>query len=164
MKRLTYDPLVALLQTLEDGIEFYRIAEQKALSSQLQAVFAQMAEVREFALAYIKPYLQPHRLEFEQFLTYHGTLSNRYAPLLDDVLGDEQLALVRQIEEHLIDAMLTAAQETQNALVESILQNLSVRIRQNISTHLPPAPPIVRRPRPRVRGGTCQQSGVYSEA
>lgn len=164
MRRLTYDPLVALLQTLEDGIEFYRIAEQKALPTQLQAVFAQMAEVREFALAYIKPYLQPHRLEFEQFLTYHGTLSNRYAPLLDDVLADEQLTLVRQIEEHLIDAMRTAAQETQNALVESILQNLSLRVRQNIGVHLPPPPPIVRRPRPRASVGTCQQTAIQSHA
>lgn len=165
MKRLTYDPLVALLQTLEDGIEFYRIAEQKAPSDSLRSVFTKMAEIREFALAYIKPYMHPHRLEFEQFLTYHGTLSNRYAPLLDDVLKDKDLLLISQIEEHLLDAMRTAARETHNALVASILKDLSLRIRQNLGSDVPEVKPVVmQRASSCQHASSCQQSLRYSEA
>lgn len=137
MKRLTYDPLITLVHTLDDGIEFYRIAEQKTASVHLQGVFEEMAEMREFALAYIRPYMHLHSREYQHLSGYHGTLANRYAPLLQDVLTDDSLLLVRQVEDHLIDAMHNAIAETPNALVASILWELAARVKQNLDAQLP---------------------------
>ena len=69
MKRSTYSPLIGLIQTMDDGIEFYRIAEQKTSANTLKKAFNQMAEVREFALAYIRPYIDQHDMDFEKGLT-----------------------------------------------------------------------------------------------
>lgn len=129
--RRSYNPLIALVQTLDDGIEFYRIAEQKARSQSMKSVFTRMADAREFALAYILPYISHQDFEIEKSLTYHGTLSNRYAPLLEDVVEDYSLALVKEVEEHLIDAMIAASMNTQNALVQIILKDLAPRISSN---------------------------------
>lgn len=131
MNYKTYDPLITLVQTLDDGIEFYRIAEQKSRSSALQQVFARMADMREFALAYVHPYLELHGQDLENALTYHGALANRYAPLLDRIVVDTPLRLVQQVEEHLIEAMITASAETQNALVQCVLTELIPRIANN---------------------------------
>ena len=132
--RRAYNPLIPLVQTLDDGIEFYRIAEKKTHSRWLKATFVRMAEIREFALAYILPYLDQHDFEWEKSLTYHGTLANRYAPLLQDVVQDESLGLVREVEEHLIDAMITASVNSHNALVECIIKDLIPRISANFET------------------------------
>lgn len=135
MKR-AYDPLIALIQTLDDGIEFYQIAEQKTLSARMKTVFKSMVEIREFALAYIRPYMELHAFNLEKSLTYHGTLANRYAPLLNDIIDDQTLSLVHEVEEHLIDAMMTASLTTQNALVQCILKDLAPRISQNFESCL----------------------------
>ena len=137
MKRSTYSPLIGLIQTMDDGIEFYRIAEQKTSANTLKKAFNQMAEVREFALAYIRPYIDQHDMDFEKGLTYHGTLANRYAPLLEQIVLDESLNLVKQVEEHLVDAMITASMNIQNVLVQSILRDLVPRISQNFEALLP---------------------------
>lgn len=129
--RRSYNPLLALVQTLDDGIEFYRIAEQKTLSHNMKSIFTRMADIREFALAYIVPYLGHHDFDMDKSLTYHGTLSNRYAPLLDDIVEDYSLALVKEVEEHLIDAMMSASINAQNALVQIILKDLAPRISSN---------------------------------
>lgn len=131
MKRSTYNPLIGLIQTLDDGIEFYKIAGQKTDSHHLKDVFAKTADIREFALAYILPYVEQHSLDFDKALTYHGTLANRYAPLLEQIVCDEQLTLVQQVEEHLVDAMVTASMNIHNALVQSVLKDLVPRISQN---------------------------------
>lgn len=132
--RRSYNPLIALVQTLDDGIEFYRIAAQKARSPSMASVFTRMADAREFALAYIIPYIGHHDFEVEKSLTYHGTLSNRYAPLLEDIVEDYSLALVKEVEEHLVDAMIAASMNTQNALVQIILKDLAPRISSNYET------------------------------
>lgn len=129
--RRSYNPLIALVQTLDDGIEFYRIAEQKTGSHNMKTIFTRMADIREFALAYIVPYIGHHDFEVEKSLTYHGTLSNRYAPLLEDIIEDYSLALVKEVEEHLIDAMISASFNSQNALVQIILKDLAPRISSN---------------------------------
>ncbi len=135
MKR-AYNPLVDLIQTLDDGIEFYEIAQTKSHSPALKAVFASMAEIREFALAYIRPYVDQHDFDLEKSLTYHGTLANRYAPLLKDIVHDESLNLVHQVEEHLIDAMIDASTRSHNALVQCILKDLAPRISYNFEKAL----------------------------
>lgn len=131
MKHKAQDPLIVLVQTLDDGIEFYRIAEQKTRSPELQRVFARMADVREFALAYVRPYLDMHDHELEKALTYYGSLANRYAPLMDRIVADERLLVVQQVEEHLIDAMIHAEGETHNALVQYVLTELVPHITDN---------------------------------
>lgn len=130
MKR-AYNPLIALVQTLDDGIEFYRIAEQKSQSHNMKSIFTRLADTREFALAYIVPYIEHHDFDIDKSLTYHGTLANRYAPLLDDVVEDYSLALVKDVEEHLIDAMITASSHAQNALVQIVLKDLAPQISSN---------------------------------
>lgn len=137
MKRSSYDPLIGLIQTLADGIEFYRIAEQKTESDNLKNVFNHMADIREFALAYILPYVDQHHLDFDKTLTYHGTLANRYAPLLENIIVDLELKLVKQVEEHLIDAMVTASMNIHNALVQTILKELAPRISHNFEVVCP---------------------------
>lgn len=134
MKRNSYNPLIALVQTLDDGIEFYRIAEAKTESGYLKGVFAKMADAREFALAYIRPYIDQHDLDFERALTYHGTLSNRYAPLLEDMIKDETLSLVHYVEEQAIDAMIKASSDTHNTLVQLVLKDLAPRISKNFES------------------------------
>ena len=129
--RRSYDPLIPLVQTLDDGIEFYRIAEKKADSLELKSTFKKMADVRDFALAYLLPYINQHDFDLDKSFTYHETLANRYAPLLSDVVTDDHLELVRDIEEHLIDAMLTAATTSHNALVQCIIKDLIPRISSN---------------------------------
>ena len=135
MKR-TFNPLIPLVQTLDDGIEFYRIAEKKADSRSLKSAFSRMAEIREFALAYIIPYIDQHDFDLEKSLTYHGTLANRYAPLLERMIQDKSLGLVREVEEHLIDAMIDASFNSHNALVQCIIKDLIPLISQNFEACL----------------------------
>lgn len=130
MRRM-YNPLIPMVQTLNDGIEFYRIAEKKTDSVQLKTTFKKMAGIRDFALAYILPYIDQHDFNQDKSLTYHGTLANRYAPLLQNIMHDEQLELVREVEEHLIDAMLAASADSHNALVQCIIKDLIPRISHN---------------------------------
>jgi hypothetical protein len=129
--RRAYNPLIPLVQTLDDGIEFYRIAEKKTGELGLKFIFRKMADIRDFSLAYILPYIDHHDFEVDKSLTYHDTLTNRYAALLQDVVADGHLDLVREIEEHLIDAMLHAAATSHNALVQCIIKDLIPRISQN---------------------------------
>lgn len=129
--RRTYNPLIPLVQTLDDGIEFYRIAAQKTDVLELKATFKKMADIRDFSLAYILPYIDQHDFELDKSLTYHNTLANRYATLLQDVVKDDHLDLVREIEEHLIDAMLSAATNSHNALVQCIIKDLIPRVSRN---------------------------------
>lgn len=124
-------PLVPLVQTLDDGIEFYRIAENTTDSLELKFTFKKMVDIREFALAYLLPYIGQHDLAQDKSFAYHGTLANRYAALLTDVVTDHHLELVREIEEHLIDAMLDAAATSHNALVQCIIKDLIPRIASN---------------------------------
>jgi Domain of unknown function (DUF2383) len=129
--RRSYNPLIALVQTLDDGIEFYRIAEEKTQSSTLRSVFKRMAEEREFALAYIVPYISQHDYEVDKSHAHHGSLTNRFALLLDDIVTDEGLGLVKEVEEHLVDAMISASANTLDALVQLILKDLVPRISNN---------------------------------
>lgn len=129
--RRTHNPLIALVQTLDDGIEFYRIAEKKTDALELKSTFRKMADIREFSLAYILPYIDHHDFDVDKSLTYHNTLANRYAALIQDVVTDDHLDLVREIEEHLIDAMLTAETTSHNALVQCIIKDLIPRISRN---------------------------------
>ena len=136
VKQHAINPLVSLIQTLDDGIEFYRIAQAKTQSERLQQVFIKMADAREFALAYIRPYLDQHDLDFERALTYHGTLANRYANLIDEIIDDETLSLVQYLEEQAIDAMVQTAVQTQNTLVKVVLKDLIKRLQRNVESEL----------------------------
>lgn len=135
MRRI-YDPLLLLVQTLDDGIEFYRIAEKKSESPLLKSVFVRLAEIRELALAYLVPYLDLHDFEVEKSFTYHDTLANRYAPLLQGVVQDKTLNLVREVEEHLVDAMISAATASHNALAQCIIKDLIPVISRNFENCL----------------------------
>lgn len=131
MKYHACDPLVTLVHALDDGIEFYRIAEQKSRSPRLQRVFARMADIREFALAHIRPYLDMHDQDLEKALSDYGPLNNRFTPLLERIVLDEPLRLVKDVEEHLIEAMITASVETKNALAQCVLTELIPHIAEN---------------------------------
>lgn len=134
MKRYTTNPLITLVQTLDDGIEFYRIAEAKTASRHLKQVFGKTADAREFALAYIRPYVNQHDLDFQSVSTYHGTLTNRYAELLDDIVADDTLSIVKYVEEQAIDAMIKASLNTHNALVQVVLRDLVPRLQHNFES------------------------------
>src|SRR5690606_17276686 len=134
--RRAYNPLIPLIQTLDDGIEFYRVAEKKAESLHLKSTFRKMAEIRDFSLAYILPYIDHHDFDLDKSLTYHGTLATRYAPLLNRTVPETQLKLVWEAEEHLIDAMLSAAESSHNALVQCIIKDLIPRISLNFENCL----------------------------
>ncbi len=130
------NPLIALLQLLDDGIEFYRRAARETRSFTLQETFDAMADIREFAAAHIKPYIDPHDLNHDAFTGYHGTLTNRYAPLLKKVVSDESRVLLPEIEEHLVDAMRETRQTTQNGLAQYILSDLERCVVRNLDQQL----------------------------
>ncbi|MBC6904254.1 DUF2383 domain-containing protein [Saccharophagus sp. K07] len=127
--RPTHNPLVPLIQTLDDGIEFYRIAEKKTDSQHLKSVFRKMAEIRDFALAYLLPYINQRHLE-------SPATTNRYAPLLNRIIGDDRLDVVQEVEEHLIDTMLDTSLESHNALVQCIIKDLIPQISWNFESCL----------------------------
>lgn len=130
------NPLIALLQLLDDGIEFYRRAARETRSFALQDTFDAMADIREFAAAHIRPYIDPHDLNHDAFAGYHGTLANRYAPLLKKVVTDEHRQLLPEIEEHLVEAMRETRQSTQNGLAQYILSDLEGCIIRNLDRQL----------------------------
>ncbi len=130
------NPLISLLQLLDDGIEFYRRAARETRSFTLQETFDAMADIREFAAAHIKPYIDPHELNHDAFAGYHGALTNRYAPLLKKVVSDESRVLLPEIEEHLVDAMRETRQTTHNGLAQYILSDLERCVIRNLDQQL----------------------------
>ena len=132
MQNAADNPLLTLTQTLDDSCELYRVASTRTqLPSRRRQLWA-LADLRDFAQAYIRPYLQPQRLSAQP--PPGGApqwLGNRYARLLDGVSADDGLELIRQVEQHTIEALQSAASRCNHSLVSSVLRDLATTFSRN---------------------------------
>lgn len=131
MKTPSATPLKSLVQTLNDGIEFYRTANLKVEHEHLKTVCSNMIEFREFALAYLQPYIVLQSGAPEDGHTFGGKLHHIFTEVQDNHNTDHDLTLIKQleaVEDETQNAMATAAKYADNVMVQSIIRELTPRL------------------------------------
>lgn len=131
MKTPSATPLKALVQTLNDGIEFYRTATAKVEHEHFKAVFAELIEFRQFSLTYLQPYVVMQSGAPEDGHTFGGKLHHIYTEVQDNRNTDHDVTLLKQlemVEEETLKAMNTASKLSGNVMVQSIIRDLIPRL------------------------------------
>jgi uncharacterized protein (TIGR02284 family) len=120
-------PLKSLVQTLNDGIEFYRVAAQKVEHEDFRQAFDELAQSHALAKAYLQPYLIMQTGVAEEGHTFGGKLHHTYTELEDNGNLDHDYTLLKQLEQVetiTLDMMQVTAALSENALVKTIIKGL----------------------------------------
>lgn len=120
-------PLKSLVQTLNDSIEFYRTAAQKAESESYRQAFKEMGDTHALAKAYLQPYLVMQTGAAEEGHTFGGALHHRYIEMQDSTNLDHDRTLLRQlseVEDITLNMMEVTAAVSKNAMVAMVIKGL----------------------------------------
>ena len=131
MKTPSSMPLKPLVQTLNDGVEFYRAAIAKAEHDDFKEVFAELLDCRQFALAYLQPYVVLETGSQEDGHTFGGKLHHAYTAVQDNCNTDHDLTLLKQlefVEDETLKAMKLALTQSGNAMVQTVIRHLTPRM------------------------------------
>ncbi|BCD95892.1 DUF2383 domain-containing protein [Marinagarivorans cellulosilyticus] len=124
-------PLKSLVQALNDGIEFYRIASKKVEHEDFRQAFDELAQSHVLAKAYLQPYLIMQTGRAEEGHTFGGKLHHTYIELEDNGNLDHDYTLLKQLEQVetvTLDMMQVTAALSENALVKTVIKGLIPKI------------------------------------
>jgi len=105
-------PAASLVQTLYEGIEFYRLAVHMTESTVLKKVFTGMIKIRELSLTHISPYT---------------SIQPRYS-----VRAQTTGLKFVEVEEHLADTMEHVIGNTRNHYLKTTLEDLKPLVLENL--------------------------------
>ena len=125
------ETLRELIQTLNDGVEFYRAAVEKTESAEHQRIFQRVIRARVAALAYLQPYMVKEEGSPELGHTFGSVLHKMYPDILFGLNTDKDKTLIKQlevVEDETLKAMQKALQNIQSTMLKSILLDLYPRL------------------------------------
>ena len=120
-------PLKSLVQTLNDSIEFYRMAAQKAEHESYRQAFKEMGETHVLAKSYLQPYLIMQTGVAEEGHTFGSKLHHRYVEMQDAANNDHDQNLLKQlseVEDITLNMMEVTAVVSKNAMVRMVIKGL----------------------------------------
>lgn len=88
-----------LIKVLNDGVKFYTDAKVELNGSGYDAVFQEMIDVRQNALARLQPLLYAREGEVEDDHTIGGSLRQAYTDLLAKIKSNKAKTYIVQLEE-----------------------------------------------------------------
>lgn len=126
--------LEPLIQTLSEGVAFYRAAADQAELPGHKAIFNRMAKARVFALSYLQPQVAIGDGEPESIHTFGSVLHKMYPDMLDGLSADHDCSLipqVEQVENETLLAMRKTLSQVQSPVLQSILLDVYPRLNRS---------------------------------
>lgn len=125
------ETLRELIQTLNDGVEFYRAAEEKAEYSEHRLIFQRVIRARVASLSYLQPYMIQEEGSPELGHTFGSVLHKMYPDILYGLNTDKDKTLIQQlevVEDETLKAMRKALSNIESPMLKSILLDLYPRL------------------------------------
>jgi uncharacterized protein (TIGR02284 family) len=125
------ETLRELIQTLNDGVEFYRAALEKSESADHRLIFQRVVRARVAALSYLQPYIVQEEGTPELGHTFGSVLHKMYPDILFGLNTDKDKTLIQQlevVEDETLKAMKKAVSNIQSPMLKSILLDLYPRL------------------------------------
>jgi uncharacterized protein (TIGR02284 family) len=125
------DNLRELVQSLNDGVEFYQAAIDKSELPQHKIIFQRMARARVAALSYLQPFIVQQEGSPELGHTFGSTLHKMYPDILYGLNTDHDTTLIHQlelVEKETLSAMQKAMRTIQSQVLKSVLLDLYPRL------------------------------------
>lgn len=125
------ETLRELIQTLNDGVEFYRAAVEKTESQEHQLIFQRVVRARVAALAYLQPYIVMEEGSPELGHTFGSVLHKMYPDILFGLNTNKDKTLLKQlevVEDETLKAMQKALRQVESPMLKSILLDLYPRL------------------------------------
>ncbi len=125
------ETLRELIQTLNDGVEFYRAALEKSEFDAHKLIFQRVVRARVAALAYLQPYMVQEEGTPELGHTFGSVLHKMYPDILFGLNMDKDKTLVKQleiVEDETLKAMQKALRTIKSPMLKSILLDLYPRL------------------------------------
>ncbi|MCR6650695.1 MAG: PA2169 family four-helix-bundle protein [Cellvibrionaceae bacterium] len=125
------ETLRELIQTLNDGVEFYRAALEKSESTEHKLIFQRVIRARVAALSYLQPYMVQEEGSPELGHTFGSVLHKMYPDILFGLNSDRDKTLIKQlevVENETLKAMQKALSNIQSPMLKSILLDLYPRL------------------------------------
>lgn len=125
------ETLRELIQTLNDGLEFYRMAMEKTEFQEHREIFQRVVRARVAVLSYLQPYIVKEEGSPELGHTFGSVLHKMYPDMLYDLNTDRDKTLLKQlevVENETLKAMQKALRNMQSSTLKSILLDLYPRL------------------------------------
>lgn len=125
------ETLRELIQTLNDGVDFYRAALEKSESADHKLIFQRVVRARVAALSYLQPYMVREEGSPELGHTFGSVLHKMYPDILFGLNMDKDKTLIKQlevVEDETLKAMQKALQNIKSPMLRSILLDLYPRL------------------------------------
>ncbi|MEY4588111.1 MAG: hypothetical protein RL497_187 [Pseudomonadota bacterium] len=132
MKHVIANPLITLVQTLNDGIAVYKSAISKMEHDDCKELFCELIACREFALDYLQPYIVMQNGAPELGHGFGTVIHHTYSQVQNNNNDDHDMSLLKQleqVEDETLKAMEITAKTSANALVNCIIRDLIPRMR-----------------------------------
>lgn len=120
-----------LIQSLNDGVEFYQAAIEKTELPEHRIIFQRMTRARVAALSYLQPYMVQQEGSPELGHTFGSALHKMYPDILYGLNTDHDITLIHQLEQvenETLGAMQKAMRSIQSPVVKSVLLDLYPRL------------------------------------
>lgn len=125
------ETLRELIQTLNDGVEFYRAAVEKTESPDHKLIFQRVVRARVATLSYLQPYMVEEEGSPELGHTFGSVLHKMYPDILYGLNTDRDRTLIKQlevVEDETLKAMQKAMRAIKSPILKSILLDLYPRL------------------------------------
>lgn len=123
--------LQVIIQTLNNGVTFYREAANNSELDAHKSIFECMLKARLFALTYLQPFLQQQSQTEGQAHAFGSVLHKMYPDILYGLDSEHDIALIEQLEQvenETLSAMQAAMKHIQSPLLKSVLLDLYPRL------------------------------------
>lgn len=125
------ETLRELIQTLNDGVEFYRAAVEKSESADHRLIFQRVIRARVAALDYLQPYMVQEEGSPEFGHTFGSVLHKMYPDILYGLNTDKDKTLIQQlevVEDETLKAMRKALHNIESPMLKSVILDLYPRL------------------------------------
>lgn len=120
-----------LIQSLNDGVEFYQAAMDKTELPEHKIIFQRMVRARVAALSYLQPFMVQQEGSPELGHTFGSTLHKMYPEILYGLNLDHDVTLIHQLEQvenETLAAMQKAMRTIRSPVLKSVLLDLYPRL------------------------------------
>jgi uncharacterized protein (TIGR02284 family) len=120
-----------LIQSLNDGVEFYQAAVDKTELPEHKIIFQRMVRARVAALSYLQPFIVRQEGSPELGHTFGSALHKMYPEILYGLNTDHDITLIHQLEQvenETLRAMQKAVRTIQSPVLKSVLLDLYPRL------------------------------------
>lgn len=125
------ETLRELIQILNDGVDFYRAAVEKAELPEHKIIFRRVVRARVAALSYLQPYMVREEGSPELGHTFGSVLHKMYPDILYGLNTDRDKTLIQQlevVEDETLKSMQKALRNIESPMLKSILLDLYPRL------------------------------------